>query len=108
MVSPWGDHACDLCRKITPVEGEDFLTHAAAIDDGNVSTRFFKVSPSFAGAAAKTCTVVVTSSTKVVVGWAICSATGREVPRFAVAVRAPDKPYPQTVVPNPYGCLTIR
>jgi len=40
--SPWVDHACDLCRKNTPVAGEDFFTQAAAVD-GNTSTRYFKV-----------------------------------------------------------------
>lgn len=40
--APFQDHACNRCRINTPVEGEDFLTQAAAID-GNVSTRFFKV-----------------------------------------------------------------
>lgn len=24
--SPWADHACDMCRKNTPVEGQDFLS----------------------------------------------------------------------------------
>lgn len=39
---PWVDHACDQCRKYTPIEGQDFWTQAAAID-GNTSTRYFKV-----------------------------------------------------------------
>ena len=30
--SPWVDHACDQCRKYTPIEGQDFWTQAAAID----------------------------------------------------------------------------
>ena len=34
--SPWVDHACDQCRKCTPIEGQNFFTQAAAID-GNTS-----------------------------------------------------------------------
>lgn len=39
--SPWEGHACDLCRRNTPIDGEDFLTNAAAAD-GCTSTRYFK------------------------------------------------------------------
>lgn len=35
--SPWVDHACDLCLKDTPIEGEEFSTQAGAID-GSTST----------------------------------------------------------------------
>ena len=40
--SPYEAHACLDCRKNTPVQGEDFLTQAAAAD-GCTSTRYFKV-----------------------------------------------------------------